>query len=81
MRQLTFLTALFLFNTAAHAQAPPLVPEHVARALAAELSGELAKRTLQEITRHHRIRGSREFRAAAEHILGELRRYGIDARG
>jgi hypothetical protein len=64
-----------------HTQAPPLVPEDVARALATELSGERAKLALEEIARHHRMRGSRPFRRAADFIVGELQRYGLtDAR-
>jgi aminopeptidase YwaD len=69
---------LLLFTLA---QAPPLVPQQTASALAGELSGEAAKRSLEEIARHHRMRGSREFRHAAEFLAAELRRYGLpDAR-
>ena len=60
------------------AQEPPLLPEPVVAALAQEISGEIARRNLQEITRHHRMRASRGFHAAAEHIAGRLRAYGLD---
>src|SRR5262245_24690611 len=42
------------------------------------LSGELAKDHVIAITRHHRIQGSRGYRAAAQYVLGELRKYGFD---
>jgi len=54
-----------------------LLPEPVVAALSQELSGETAKRNLEYIARHHRMRGSQGFRAAAEHILKQLRDYGI----
>jgi len=47
-------------------------------ALASETSGESAKRNLDQITQYHRMRASSEFRAASEHILGQLRSYGYD---
>lgn len=54
-----------------------LLPDATISALASEISGETAKRHLEFIARHHRTRGSRPFRAAAEHILAELKRYGL----
>jgi aminopeptidase YwaD len=59
------------------AQAPPLMSHAEASALAGELSGEAAKRNLEEISRHHRMRGSREFRSAADFIVQELQRAGL----
>lgn len=41
------------------------------------LSGELAKEHVIQITRHHRIQGSRGYRAAAEYVLQQLRNYGF----
>jgi hypothetical protein len=73
--------ALTLIPSRSPAQTIPLVRDDVARALASELSGETAKRNLDEVTRHHRIRGSREFRRAADFIAQQLRDYGLrDAR-
>ena len=46
-------------------------------ALARELSGETAKRNLEFIARHHRMRGSRGFRAAADFIVEQARAYGL----
>lgn len=59
------------------AEKPPLLDEVTVAALEAELSGEAAKRNLEYMTRLHRTRGSRQFRAAAEHILAQLKEYGI----
>src|SRR3990170_1136515 len=41
------------------------------------LSGELAKEHVIQITRHHRIQGSRGYRAAAEYVLQQLRSFGF----
>lgn len=60
------------------AQVPPLLPEEVVAALAGELSGELAKRNLEMLAQYHRMRGSRQFRAAAEFIAARAREYGLD---
>ena len=68
--------------TPLHAQraaAVPLLPEPTVAALAAELSGAAAKRNLEFIARQHRMRGSRQFRAAADFIASEARRYGLDS--
>jgi aminopeptidase YwaD len=43
----------------------------------AELSGSAARRDLEVISRQHRMRGSRGFRAAVQHVVGELRRAGL----
>ena len=58
-----------------------LLGEPLIATLSQELSGETAKRNLEYIARHHRMRGSRGFRAAADHIVAQLRQYGLtDAR-
>jgi aminopeptidase YwaD len=41
------------------------------------LSGELAKEHVIQITRHHRIQGSRGYRNAANYVLSKLREYGF----
>jgi aminopeptidase YwaD len=56
---------------------PPLLPEPVVRALAAEVSGAEARRTAQDLTLFHRMRGSRGYRAAAERVRDRLRQYGL----
>src|SRR5262249_29367656 len=57
---------------------PPLLSEPVVAALSAELSGETAKRNLEYISRHHRMRASRGFHAAAEFIAEQARAYGLE---
>ncbi len=52
-------------------------PSLVVRALASELSGTEARRTVQELTLFHRMRGSQGFRAAAESVRDRLRQYGL----
>ncbi len=59
------------------AEPPPLLAAATVRALAGELSGTAAKRTVQALTLFHRMRGSRPFRAAAEHIAAEAKRAGL----
>lgn len=54
-----------------------LLSEADMRAFSNEISGELAKRNLEFISRQHRMRGSEGYLAAAEFIAGELRKYGI----
>jgi aminopeptidase YwaD len=56
---------------------PPLLPEPVVRAIAAEVSGTAAKRNLQDLTLFHRQRGSTGFRAAAERVRDRAREYGL----
>lgn len=64
-----------------YAQQHTLLPETITVSLAQEISGETAKRNLEYIARHHRMRGSKGFRASAEHIIDQLRDYGLtDAR-
>ena len=58
-----------------------LLPDPVAAILSQELSGEIAKDNLEYIARHHRMRGSRGFGAAADHMVKQLPEYGLtDAR-
>src|SRR5262245_49041545 len=62
----------------ASAEVPALLPESVVRALAQELSGTAAKHTVQELTLHHRMRGSKGFRAAVEAIVRGAKEAGLD---
>ncbi len=78
MRKITaLLVCLGFFTIPASANNSTLLPEQVVAALAQELSGETAKRNLEFLARHHRMRGSRGFRAAAEHLAEQLRAYGL----
>jgi aminopeptidase YwaD len=56
----------------------PLLADSVVAALAKELSGERAHETIREISGHHRMRGSRGFRAAAELIVAKARAGGLE---
>ncbi len=62
----------------AAAAEPPLLEREVVAALAGELSGTEARRTVQELSLHHRQRGSRGFRAAAEAVRDRLVAYGLE---
>lgn len=72
-----FASLLLSAAASARAQQSTLLPEPVLAALAQELSGEAARRNLEQLARQHRMRGSRGFRAAAEHLASELRAYGL----
>jgi len=73
-----FATALLGLTLSAPlvAGALPLLPDSQVTALASELSGESAKRNLESFSRLHRMRGSRDFRRAADQVVSELKRYG-----
>ncbi len=71
------LTLTLTFALTATAQTPtPFLTDAETTALATEISGEAAKRTVEGFSRHHRMRGSRGFRSAAEQVVAELKRYG-----
>ncbi|HEX8410386.1 MAG TPA: DUF4910 domain-containing protein [Thermoanaerobaculia bacterium] len=72
MRLLLVLT----LTLAASAQTLPFLTEAETSALATEISGETARRNLEGLSREHRMRGSRGFRAAADQVVAELKRYG-----
>ncbi len=75
----TLVAASLRVWVAAAAEPPPaLLHETVVAALAGELSGETAYRNLGFLSSQHRMRGSRGYRAAAEHIAAQLRAYGLD---
>ena len=79
MKTNRWLVLIFLaMASTATGQKPPLLEEKVVAALAEELSGETAKRTVEGISRNHRTRGSRPFRAAAELIAERARAYGLE---
>jgi aminopeptidase YwaD len=65
-------------STSLLADAVPLLPDSQVSALAAEMSGEAAKRNLEGFSRLHRMRGSRDFRKAAEQVIAELKKCGYE---
>ncbi|HEV3018848.1 MAG TPA: M28 family peptidase [Burkholderiaceae bacterium] len=74
---LTF--ALVSFATAAAAQVEPPLPDRTIAALANELSGDTAKRNLEQIALYHRQRGSRGFHSAAELVAKRAQEYGLSS--
>lgn len=66
-----------LFATSLHADTLPFLTDKELTQLATEVSGESAMRNLEGFSRQHRMRGSRGFRAAADQIIAELKRYGF----
>jgi hypothetical protein len=76
----TFFALLLLISVPAFAQEPaPLLSRPVVDALAKELSGDRALGTIIGISKNHRVRGSRPFRAAAELIAARARAAGLDS--
>lgn len=77
MRSLAIATTLALLSFPAHADTLPFLTDAAVSSLANEISGESAKRSVEGISRQHRMRGSNGFRTAAEQVLAELKRYGL----
>jgi len=73
-----FGVVLSLFAVAANADLRDLVAEDILMQIAAETSGEAAKRNLDTITLQHRMRASTQFDQATQHILRMLEHYGLD---
>jgi hypothetical protein len=69
--------AILVFAATANAQTLPFLDDKEIAALATEISGESAKRNVEGFSRNHRMRGSRGFRAAADQVVAELKRYGL----
>jgi hypothetical protein len=76
VRAIGALLLLLAAPAAAQPAAPLLTPAET-EALAGELSGASARRTVQALSLHHRMRGSEGYRAAAELIRDRLREYGL----
>ena len=64
--------------TTVQADLRELVDESELAQIAAEISGEAAKRNLDTITLQHRMRASQQFDNATAHILARLSDYGLD---
>src|SRR3954468_15626153 len=78
MKPLALALLLLLCSCATFAQAFPILDKPTVSAFANELSGDMAKRNLYFITTQHRMRGSRQYRVAADYIMEQLKSYGID---
>ena len=76
-----YAAVLFVLTTLAgstlQAQGIPLMPDSLITSFDAELSGELAKRNLEYLTRLHRMRGSADFKKAIDFVAAQLRDYGL----
>jgi aminopeptidase YwaD len=72
------LAVALLLATSLSADTLPFLTDKEISALASEISGESAMRTVEGFSRHHRMRGSRGFRAAADQVVEELKRYGFE---
>ena len=70
---------LIVTGTPASAELRALIDEGVLHQIAAETSGEAAKRNLDAISLHHRMRASEQFLAATHHIEQQLEQYGLDS--
>src|SRR3954447_11689479 len=78
MSRMRLLVIALLLSAAAFAQAFPILDKSTVTAFANELSGDMAKRNLDFITTQHRMRGSRQYRVAADFIMAQLKSYGIE---
>ncbi len=78
MKKQILSLALTIFALNAHADIRELIDEDVLKQIAEETSGEAAKRNLDTITLQHRMRASSQFDNATQHILNQLRHYGLD---
>ena len=76
-KSISLLVCLLLSINIVPASQATLLPDPVVAALSQEISGETAKSNLEYIARYHRMRGSRGFRVAAEHIVKQLKDYGL----
>ena len=74
---IVLLAATILSPAARAQQFAPLLDAHRRDLLHEALSGEIAKDHVIQITRHHRIQGSRGYRQAAQYVLAQLRSYGF----
>ena len=75
--QYTIVLTLLLVNIGFGQQNNQLLSSEIRDLLHESLSGELAKDHVIQITRHHRIQGSRGYRDAANYVLQQLRGFGF----
>lgn len=73
-----FSLAALLFVDCALGDLREIVDEETLRSIAAEVSGEEAKRNLDRFALHHRMRASDQFDDATAHIVSRLEHYGLD---
>ncbi|HEV8538626.1 MAG TPA: M28 family peptidase, partial [Bacteroidota bacterium] len=76
-KTITIILACFSCAVSGQSQSPSLLDPKLRDLFHEALSGEMAKEHVIAITRHHRIQGSRGYRAAAQYVLGKLKEYGF----
>ncbi|MCX6133701.1 MAG: DUF4910 domain-containing protein [Ignavibacteriales bacterium] len=76
MCRTVFLVFVLLASQSFSQSNQDLLSSRIRDLLHESLSGELAKEHVIQISRHHRIQGSRGYRAAAHYVLDQLRSYG-----
>ncbi len=72
------LSFSLLPSQSAQADIRELIDEEILLQIAEETSGEAAKRNLDTITLQHRMRASTQFEVATQHIVEQLKHYGLD---
>jgi hypothetical protein len=77
MSRAVLLSGLLLAASGASAEPPPLLKAADAQAIASQVSGGAAKRTVEGLSLNHRMRGSEGYRRAAELIRAKLADYGL----
>lgn len=77
MLRAALLSGLLVAASSVGAKPPPLLKTVDAEAIAAQVSGGTAKRTVEAISLNHRMRGSEGYRRAAELIRSKLEEYGL----
>ncbi|WP_395622681.1 M28 family peptidase [Sphingomonas daechungensis] len=77
MLRTVILSGLLVVASAAGAEPPPLLKTSDAEAIASQVSGGAAKRTVEALSLNHRMRGSQGYRRAAELIRSRLEDYGL----
>src|SRR5947209_988836 len=78
MARMKSAAVFLLLCASAFAQTFPILDKQTVAVFANELSGDMAKRNLDFITTQHRMRGSKQYRVAADFIETQLKSYGID---
>lgn len=78
-QRISLLTILlFVFACTAKADEIPFLNNETANSLQSGISGTRAKHDLTELTRHHRMRGSKGYKRAASYIETQLALAGLD---
>jgi aminopeptidase YwaD len=78
---LIVLSQVFAINTSSATESytkTALLPDKDVAALAAEINGLIAKDTVTELSRHHRVQASSGFSSAAHYIAARAKEYGLE---